>query len=76
MSMDWVRKTYNVPAMRGGRVIVDGRKGTITSADNCLRVRFDGEKFSQRCHPTWRVEYLGLESDECALQSATNSSQI
>lgn len=64
--MTYVRETYAVPAKRGGRVRVDGRIGTITSATHHIRVRFDGEKFSRSCHPTWRVEYLDT-ADQAAV---------
>ena len=63
MSMEYVRKTYGVPAKRGGRVLYTGdhsgaRYGTITGASHRIRVRFDGFKFSLPLHPTWMVEYL------------------
>lgn len=57
MGMAYVRSQYGVPAKRGMRVTVDGRSGTITSADHALRVRFDGERHPVSAHPTWRVEY-------------------
>ena len=58
MGLDYVRKFYGVPAKRGGRVVVAGRRGTITSAsDSYIMVRFDGESTPRRCHPTWRVTY-------------------
>ena len=57
MSMQWVRDYYGVPARRGMRVRVDGRPGVITGATHHLRVRFDGDRRSLYCHPTWRVEY-------------------
>lgn len=63
MSMEYVRKTYGVPAKRGGRVIAkDGMgrttTGTITGArSGYLRIRLDGWGYSQNYHPT-TVEYL------------------
>ena len=61
---EYIRRAYGVPAWRGGRVWVDGRPGTITSfgADR-INVRFDGNKFSTPCHPTWRVEYLTFRGE-------------
>jgi len=71
--MEYIRKTYNVPAKRGARIEWDGdetakfirgflyspRRGTIVSArDGYLRVRFDNEKTVKILHPTWRVKYL------------------
>lgn len=56
---EYVRTYYKVPAKRGGRVVVDGKAGRITSfRGGYIRVRFDdGPLFSVPCHPTWRVEY-------------------
>lgn len=61
--MAWIRREYSVPAKRGMRVryLGAGRPvlGTITSAEGAhLRVRVDGDKFSLRFHPTWKIEYL------------------
>jgi hypothetical protein len=67
MSMEWIRKTYNVPARRGGRIrFTDahgGRwEGHITAASGPhLLVRMDGwrpKRRRARLHPTWNVEYL------------------
>lgn len=59
MSADYVRRTYGVPEKRGGRVVVDGRDGVITSFhDRRLMVRFDGEPRPVPAHPTWCVRYL------------------
>jgi hypothetical protein len=57
MSMDYVRRTHGVPAKRGLRVTVDGRPGVITRATHYVYVRFDGNRFSRPCHPTWRIDY-------------------
>lgn len=58
MSMEYIRKTYGVPAKRGMRVTRDGRPGVITgSGSTYVRVRFDGWNHSRPCHPTWRMEY-------------------
>lgn len=67
MSMDYIRRTYSVPAKRGGRIQYDGgdphdgpQLGTITSATTSghLRVRFDGQRSTHKLHPTWAVQYL------------------
>lgn len=58
MSAEYVRRIYGVPAKRGQRVTVEGRFGTIVSfPGQYLGVRFDGEKWTSRCHPTWEVDY-------------------
>ena len=59
-SLAYVRHYYGVPARRGMRVTVDGRPGRITCGNGAyMYVRFDGERRSRSCHPTWRVEYEG-----------------
>jgi hypothetical protein len=64
-AFDWIRKTYGVPAKRGGRVEYKGDKGgdgifgTITGAsDGYLLIRLDGWKHPLRYHPTWQLRYL------------------
>lgn len=53
MSLAYIRDTYGVPVKRGQRVIHEGRDhGTVTRGDGAhVRVRFDGEQYSQPCHP-------------------------
>jgi hypothetical protein len=65
MSIDWVRKSYNVPAKRGGRVEYTGGKtpefGTIVGArGGHLRIRLDGMHYTHPLpfHPTWELRYL------------------
>lgn len=58
MSAEYVRTAYNLTVKKGDRVTVDGRQGTVVSfPGQYLGVRFDGENFTSRCHPTWRVTY-------------------
>ena len=66
--MEWVRKTYGVPAKRGVRVEYTGeispQIGTITSAkDGYIRVRMDGDNYSGIYHPTWEMRYLSAEGN-------------
>ena len=64
MSMKYIRRTYGVPARRGGRVeylASDGERmfGTITgSRGGNLRVRLDVADHSMCFHPTWALRYL------------------
>lgn len=68
MSFEYIRKTYGVPAKRGGRVrYTDGNgviwNGRITSAPgHYLRVlvddRVQGYRGRLLLHPTWQIEYL------------------
>lgn len=56
--MQWIRKYYEVPARRGVRVAIDGRRGVITGSINqYIRVRMDGDKLSRPYHPRWMCEY-------------------
>jgi hypothetical protein len=67
MGIAWIRKSYGVPAYRGGRVEYTGGKGsvfgTIAGANGqYLSVRFDGRKRPAILHPTWNVRYLDKDS--------------
>lgn len=70
MSMDYIRRIYNVPARRGVRLrfcdsIGGPREGRIVgSRGQYLRVRLDGETSTRTMHPTWRIEYLNLPNVE------------
>jgi len=60
MNMEYIRKTYCVPAKRGARVTFRGNSGTIVgSRQHRLRIRLDGVKSILTCHPTWKIEYKG-----------------
>lgn len=56
MSMDYVRKTYGVSVKRGQRVAFEyageRRLGTVASANQYVRVRFDGTRHAVNIHPT------------------------
>ena len=79
--MDYIRRTYGVPAKRGGRVIytdVHGRAwpGVITSArSGRLLVRLDDNlprsRARAKLHPTWRLEYLTPEITTAVCQLRT-----
>jgi hypothetical protein len=57
--MDYIRRTYQVPAERGGRIKYKGKLGTIIGSDGAyLRIWLDGEKWAGKYHPTWEIEYL------------------
>lgn len=62
MSIDYIRRTYGVPAKRGGRVEYTHpeptRMGTITGTRGArLRIRLDGDNHSGNYHPTWKLSY-------------------
>jgi hypothetical protein len=67
MSLSYIRTTYRVPAKRGQRVRYTGdrgpkakpREGVIVGAEGAhLRIRMDGDSFSNIYHPTWELEYI------------------
>lgn len=59
MTMEYIRKTYKVPAKRGGRIVFNGLPGRIVGhRSSHLRVRIDGSKRPITVHPTWEMEYL------------------
>jgi hypothetical protein len=64
MSMDYIRRSYGVPAKRGARVtwwacMTDRQvQGTIVGArGHYLRIRLDDEARTRTLHPTWRLGY-------------------
>jgi len=62
MSAEYVRRYYGVNVKRGQRVTVEGRPGVVVSfPGQYLGVRFDGERHTSRCHPTWEVDYTPTE---------------
>lgn len=63
MSMEYIRRMYNVPAKRGMRVRFVGPcvqfDGTIVSSrGGYLRVRSDDNNWVYTLHPAWNVQYL------------------
>lgn len=56
--MEWIRRTYDVPARHGMRIEYDGQPATITGAGGgYLRFRIDGEKRVTTGHPCYRIVY-------------------
>lgn len=63
MSMDYIRRTYGVPAKRGARVQFTTAEravqGTIVGArGQYLRVRWDESNRTDTMHPNWMLVYL------------------
>ncbi len=65
MSMDYIRRTYGVPAKRGAKVLLrDGREGVVTSATHHVHVRVADCKWPLVYHPhdlTWLDGALAQE---------------
>lgn len=61
--MEYIRKTYGVPAKRGGVIeYTDPRgqkwRGTIRGASGgYLRIQLDGIRHTDNFHPTWNLVY-------------------
>ncbi len=63
----YVREYYKLPFIkRGMRISMHDKTGTITHADYELRVRFEGQKHSSRCHPTWEMIYYAEDGSVLA----------
>ncbi len=45
---------------RGMRIKHDGRNGRISGANSScnLNITFDGDNYSQNCHPYWKMKYF------------------
>lgn len=76
MSMDYIRKTYGVPAKRGGRVEYSGAgrplMGTITGTEGAhLRIRLDCHKHALCFHPAWKLRYL----DAAAIRASSGKGE-
>ena len=61
MSAWYVRATYGVPYKRGDRLVLEAgtdneRHGVLVSFPGAyLGIRFDGDRHTSRCHPTWEI---------------------
>lgn len=57
-TMEWIRKTYDVPARHRMRIEYDGKPATITGAGGgYLRFRVDGDRCVTTEHPCYRIVY-------------------
>ncbi|MCK5645084.1 MAG: hypothetical protein KAJ19_30065 [Gammaproteobacteria bacterium] len=57
--MDYIKKTYGVPAALDGRIKFQEKNGTIVGSRNAhLLIRLDGEEHVGIYHPTWEIAYL------------------
>lgn len=66
MSLDYIRKTYKVPAYEGVRVSMETRKGVIVGAEGPhVKVKFDDRRGHYPVHPielTYHVEPVPEET--------------
>ena len=62
-NFEYVNNTYGVNACIGRVVIVDGKQGVIAAdRGHYIGVNFNDDKAGdiKNCHPTWRIECLGI----------------
>lgn len=60
-TMEWIRRTYDVPARHGMRIEYDGQPAIITGASKGgLVLRVEGERFKVYTHPCYRIVYPAL----------------
>ncbi len=77
MSLEYIRKTYRVPAKRGMPVCYTAGHGEVMfgkitgSYGAYLRIRFDGQRRPLRCHPTWQMEYPSVGKKVVAMADVT-----
>jgi hypothetical protein len=58
-NLDYIRGHYGVPATIGGRVLFEGRSGSIVgTSDHYLLIKLDDEKIPDVFHATWHMEYV------------------
>ena len=63
-SLQNVKKWRHMPWLKRGMTVeVNGKMGVVTAANSSLniQVRYEGEKYSQNCHPHWRTRYYDKE---------------
>jgi hypothetical protein len=70
VSMEYIRRTYGVPAQRGARVHwawplagLSGDGTIIGSRGAHLRLRLDGWRQTVIAHPTWLLTYIGRATE-------------
>lgn len=57
--LEYIRRTYNVPAHLGVKVTAYGKPGVITGVSGPhIMIRCDGQKHSLPHHPTDEIVYL------------------
>lgn len=58
-ALEYICRHYSVPAAENGRVLFEGKPGTIVgTTGHYLRVQIDGENHADTYHPTWHMEYV------------------
>src|ERR1700730_4949566 len=60
--LESVRKGRGMLFLRRG-MAVDGKRGVVTGGNTAMtiQVRFQGQRHSCNCHPTWETTYYGRD---------------
>jgi len=58
-TQEYLAKHRKLHVKRGQRVLFEGKPGKVTDLrGGDVLIRLDGEKHSERYHPTWHLVYL------------------
>ena len=70
MSLEYIRKTYGVPAFRGRTISFQGCLGEIVGADCMyLKIKLDERPLEiLRVHPTWMIDYYMIRAADNQLR--------
>ena len=68
MNLDYVKNQRGLPFVKRGMRVentYNGKKGKITGGNSSgnIQVKFDGNKYSQNCHPTYMMKYFDEEGN-------------
>lgn len=68
MSMDSVRKGRDIPWLKRGMRVehtYNGKKGRVSGSNGSgnINVIFDGDNWSQNCHPHWMMKYFDKDGE-------------
>ena len=63
MNIEGIRKSRNMPWLKVGMTVFShhsDRFGKVTGGNNSqnINVKFDGDNFTQNCHPHWKMSYF------------------
>ena len=73
MKLDYVKNQRGLPFVKRGMKVElnyggETKKGVITGGNSSgnINVRFDGNKHSDNCHPTWAITYFDSDGNTLA----------
>ncbi len=68
MTMDRFRKSRSMEFVKRGmrvKLTYNGRMGRVSGANSGanLNITFDGDNYSQNCHPWWMMQYFDKDGN-------------